>query len=56
MKNTIKINNVIIDVFEITQLLEQNRKIEAVKVVFDKAKIGLKEAKEIVEKIESGTY
>lgn len=56
MKNTIIINNVSVNVFEITKLLKENRKIQAVKYVFDKAKIGLKEAKDIIEKIESGDY
>lgn len=56
MKNTIKINDAFIDAFEITQLLNQGRKIEAIKLVCDKTKIGLKEAKELVDKIASGTY
>lgn len=56
MENKVTVNGVTIDVVPITQLLEQNRKIEAVKYVFDTAKIGLKEAKDIVDKIAEGIY
>jgi hypothetical protein len=49
------INGYILSKSEILSLIKQNRKIEAVKLVKERANIGLKEAKDIVEEIQANT-
>ncbi len=50
------INGVDLDIKEITDLLNQNREIEAIKLVLDKTKISLKDSKNIVDNIKKGNY
>ncbi|TDG36455.1 hypothetical protein EZJ43_08020 [Pedobacter changchengzhani] len=51
-KNKITINGAEIDMLEIANLLNQNKKVEAVKLVKDLTNLGLKDAKDMVEAIE----
>lgn len=52
----IAINNQILDLTKIKNLINQNRKVEAAKLVFEEAHIGLAEAKRIVENIAAENY
>lgn len=55
-KNEPNIDGKRLDIVEILTLIKQGKKIEAVKFVYETAKISLKDAKETVDKIEAGNW
>lgn len=50
------INGIKIELAEIQKLLNENRKLEAVKLVLETCNCGLKEAKDVVDNIEIGNF
>jgi len=50
------INDVEFDTAEIVELLTQDKKIEAIKLIFDRTNIALKEAKDLIDNIQKGNY
>lgn len=52
----ITINGIEVKLAEIQNLLHENRKLEAVKLVFETCNCGLKEAKDAVDNIELGNF
>lgn len=55
MNQKITINGVELDTEEIKNLLNQNKKVEAIKFVCDRTKSRLREAKNLVDSIEAGS-
>lgn len=52
MNNQITINNIVLDKLKLLRLIDNNKKIQAIKYIKDETNLGLKASKDIVDNLE----